>query len=91
MRTEHGTMVLPAGGMLLLIVGLAGVAEAADKPIPIYEGLGTYHRTIRTGSETAQAYFDQGMMLGYAFGRPEAVEARFLDAWDRADIVLSSS
>ena len=47
----------------------------AEETIPIYEGLGTFHRETGTASETAQAYFDQGMMLAYAFGRREAVES----------------
>ena len=60
--------------LTLLLLCITGTA-AAEETIPIYEGLGTYHREIRTASETAQAYFDQGMILAYAFGRSKAVES----------------
>jgi tetratricopeptide (TPR) repeat protein len=38
-------------------------------------GLGTYTRTIATGSPEAQAYFDQGLLLIYGFNHDEAVRA----------------
>ena len=47
----------------------------SEERIPLYEGLGTFHRSITTSSEAAQDYFDQGMMLAYAFGRREAVQS----------------
>ncbi len=62
---DRGIIVL----LLLSITGTAG----AEETIPIYEGMGTYHREMNTDSVTAQSYFDQGMMLAYAFGRSEAV------------------
>ncbi|MFQ5668975.1 MAG: hypothetical protein ACE5HD_00480 [Acidobacteriota bacterium] len=43
-----------------------------EQQIPLFDGLGSFHRAVSTSSARAQAYFDQGMMLGYAFGRPEA-------------------
>lgn len=46
-----------------------------ERPIPLFEGMGSFHRAAGTSSAEAQAYFDQGMMLGYAFGRPEAVRS----------------
>ncbi len=59
---------------LLTILLLAGHAALADE-IRLYEGLGTYHRKVSTTSDLAQDYFDQGMNLGYAFGRPEAADS----------------
>jgi tetratricopeptide (TPR) repeat protein len=75
-------------GILACLALLAATAPAAaagrchgappsgeGDAIPIYEGLGNYHRAITTSSPDAQAYFDQGMMLAYAFGRPESVRS----------------
>ena len=65
---------LPLG--FVLAVGVAAAAAPpTEEKIPLYEGLGLYHRAITTTSTKAQGYFDQGMMLGYAFGRPEAVKS----------------
>lgn len=50
-----------------------GPPTVKGKTIPLIDGLGNYHRAITTSSAEAQAYFDQGMMLAYAFGRREAV------------------
>jgi tetratricopeptide (TPR) repeat protein len=48
----------------------AGAHHAA---IPLYgEALGTYSWPVTTRSETAQAYFDQGVRLMYAYARSDA-------------------
>ncbi len=49
--------------------------EVADTPPPLFEDLGTYHRKITTSSPQAQAYFDQGLRLVYAFNYDEAQRA----------------
>ena len=49
--------------------------EVADTPPPLFENLGTYHRKITTSSPQAQAYFDQGLRLVYAFNYDEAQRA----------------
>ena len=41
----------------------------------LLDGLGTYHQAITTGSPQAQAYFDQGLRLVYAFKHIEAEKA----------------
>ena len=65
---------LPLG--FALAVGVAAAAAPpTEERIPLYEGLGVYHLAMPTTSPKAQGYFDQGMMLGYAFGRPEAVKS----------------
>jgi len=46
-----------------------GTSEGAP---PLYEGLGTLTQTITTQSPQAQAYFDQGLRLLYAFNHLEA-------------------
>ena len=40
--------------------------------VPLFSGLGDYHRPIRTRSPDAQRYFDQGLRLVYAFNHDEA-------------------
>jgi tetratricopeptide (TPR) repeat protein len=48
-------------------------AEAG--PPPLYEDLGALHVPITTGNPKAQAYFDQGMRLTFAFNHAEAARA----------------
>lgn len=61
--------------LILLAPTLVSAESAAASKPPLYEGLGNYHRPVTTESEEAQAYFDQGMMLAYAFGRSDAAKA----------------
>ena len=42
---------------------------------PLYVGLGDHTRAISTTSKRAQAYFDQGLRLQYAFNHAEAVRS----------------
>ena len=50
---------------------------------PLFENLGNHHFPIRTENEKAQAFFDQGLRLTYAFNHAEAhrsfMEASRLD------------
>lgn len=46
--------------------------SAAQPTVNLYETLGSFHRPIPTRSSEAQAFFDQGMRLAFAFGRREA-------------------
>jgi tetratricopeptide (TPR) repeat protein len=78
-------------GALVLLSCIAGAsAAAADgaamRPEPatlsewargarLFEGLGSFHRTITTGSPAAQRYFDQGMRLVWAFNHDEAARS----------------
>jgi len=41
----------------------------------LFEGLGDFHRSVTTGSAEAQAYFDQGMRLLWAFNHDEATRS----------------
>jgi tetratricopeptide (TPR) repeat protein len=80
----------------LLIAGLCGllVAPAATQqqrplferytePIQIYKtGLGTFTRPISSSNREAQAFFDQGFQMMYAFAKPEAVRS-FRESWKR--------
>jgi tetratricopeptide (TPR) repeat protein len=57
---------------LILSAGLGGLA--ADS-VPLYTDLGEHHRAVTTKSRRAQAYFDQGLRLVYAFNHAEAIRA----------------
>jgi tetratricopeptide (TPR) repeat protein len=53
------------------------------EPIPLYKvGLGSFSRKISSANGEAQAFFDQGFQLMYAFGKYEAVRS-FREAWKR--------
>jgi tetratricopeptide (TPR) repeat protein len=83
MRTVIPTLVRSAvsGLCAVLAMGFALGAAAqepdtsADEPIPLYETLGDYSRTITTDSDLAQAYFNQGLRLAYGFGRMDAAHS----------------
>jgi tetratricopeptide (TPR) repeat protein len=52
-----------------------GAVAAPAGPPPLFEDLGSYHRAVTTASPRAQAYFDQGLRLVYAFNHVEAQRA----------------
>ena len=58
-------------------VPLADVPSPDIPPtgVPLYDDLGDHHRAITTSSPKAQAYFDQGLRLQYAFNHAEAVRS----------------
>jgi tetratricopeptide (TPR) repeat protein len=47
----------------------------ADTDPPLWDGLGSVSYKITTSNPAAQAYFDQGLRLGYAFNHAEAQRA----------------
>jgi tetratricopeptide (TPR) repeat protein len=49
--------------------------SAAGGRTPLYDNLGSYHKTITTGSPVAQRYFDQGLRLSYGFNHDEAIKS----------------
>ncbi len=55
----------------------AGTALAHDEEgaTPLLDNLGDFHREITTGSEEAQAYFDQGLVLAYGFNHELAIQS----------------
>jgi len=59
MGHEHGPAVV-------------GLPVDAVAPLPLYVGMGDHSMTRASGVDEAQAYFDQGLMLAYAFNHPEA-------------------
>ena len=61
----------------------AELPEIFSEPIPLYtKALGEFERPISSESEEAQAYFDQGFQMMYAFAKMEAVRS-FREAWKR--------
>ncbi len=55
--------------------------EAIRKPIPLMtKALGPFTRPISSTSTDAQAYFNQGMQMMFAFARPDAIRS-FRAAW----------
>jgi tetratricopeptide (TPR) repeat protein len=59
------------------------VYERYTEPIQIFKnGLGTFTRPISSTNKEAQAFFDQGFQMMYAFAKPEAVRS-FREAWKR--------
>ena len=76
----------------MLAVGFATAAEAQfvidiekvlNEPMPLLtEALGDYSRPISSDVPEAQAYFDQGMQIMYAFGKADAIRS-FREAWRR--------
>lgn len=48
---------------------------AHSDEVPLYDNLGDHHYAITTDVPDAQAYFDQGLRLYYAFNHAEAVRA----------------
>ena len=58
----------------VFVFGLS-IASAAENPIRLYSGLGSWHHPIATKSSEAQKFFDQGLTLVYSFNRYEALRS----------------
>ncbi|MGH9255502.1 MAG: hypothetical protein ACRD3C_13155 [Vicinamibacterales bacterium] len=57
--------------------------ERYTEPIQLFKiGLGTFTRPMSSKSTEAQAFFDQGFQMMYAFAKPDAVRS-FREAWKR--------
>jgi tetratricopeptide (TPR) repeat protein len=50
-------------------------APAGSPTVPLYDNLGTHHYAVSTSQPRAQAYFDQGLRLYYAFNHAEAIRS----------------
>lgn len=61
--------------MSLLLSVLPTATIMAAEEVPLLDGLGNHHYAITTHSDQAQAYFDQGLRLYYAFNHAEAIRA----------------
>jgi tetratricopeptide (TPR) repeat protein len=53
----------------------SGETTTDTRSAKLYEGVDRYHRPIRTSSEEAQRWFDQGLQLVYGFNHDEAIHS----------------
>jgi tetratricopeptide (TPR) repeat protein len=60
-----------AAGIALTASG----AVAHDKPVTLIERLGDHYHTIATSQADAQRFFDQGLILTFAFNHAEAIRS----------------
>lgn len=84
MKLRHSSLFLLGS---LCLAGLLGVISPfwvgqswasrafAQEPIPIMESLTSYEYQISTQSDTAQQYFNQGLLLAYGFNHAEAARS----------------
>ncbi len=61
--------------VLALTLVACGEKQAAVPREPLFGNLGHHHRKITTRSRDAQAYFDQGLTLLFAFNHDEAIRS----------------
>jgi len=67
--------------LMVALLSAWGQAQAATPPqeaeqaVPLYDNLGDHHYAITTAVPEAQAYFDQGLRLYYAFNHSEGIRA----------------
>lgn len=66
-ETYAAPMPMPAGPPATL--------DGWTKGARLFEGLGPFHRAVATSNPEAQAYFDQGMRLLWAFNHDEATRS----------------
>ena len=86
----HLFPAVAAIGAICLAVSAAGqtpptrsLYDRYTEPILIFKtGLGTFTRPMSSTNKEAQAFFDQGFQMMYAFAKPEAVRS-FREAWKR--------
>ena len=81
--------ILHCAAFVLLLSSVAqaqaprSVYDRYTEPIQIFEtGLGRFTKPISSTNREAQAFFDQGFQMMYAFAKPEAVRS-FREAWKR--------
>ena len=68
-------MKSPVALLLLLALIVPPACAAEPTPVPLFDGIGSYSRTVSTASPEAQRYFDQGLAFMYAFNHDEAIRA----------------
>ena len=78
-RRSAVLLLVPALALVTSVLVAAGDAAAQGAPaptVPLLEAVtGDYTRTIDTDAPLAQAYFDQGMQMVYAFTLPVAIRS----------------
>jgi len=80
----RASRIVAAAGLVLLAAACSSTARpkeelqsaAASKPAPVLFGnLGRHHRAVSTKSPEAQRWFDQGLVLVFAFNHDEAIRS----------------
>src|SRR5258708_9409712 len=64
--------------LLLLMAAIAGADHRPDKldgPVTLLSGLGDHRHPVSTRNAEAQKFFDQGLILLYAFNHEEAARS----------------
>ncbi len=91
MRGRMFALRIVCGSLLVVAASNAGAQtppvrslyDRYTEPITIYKsGLGTFTKAISSTNKEAQAFFDQGFQMMYAFAKPEAVRS-FRESWKR--------
>lgn len=90
MTYQAGILAVIGATAALLMYGAAPpVAQASDNDhaqitdaqlveaagAPLFEGMGSFSRTITTSHPGAQRYFDQGMVMSFGFNHAEAIRS----------------
>lgn len=83
----HATPASAVGGEGATVTGPGQAPQAAAAPtiapVGLFRtGLGTFSRPISSKNAEAQAFFNQGFQMMFAFAKPEAI-ASFREAWAR--------
>jgi len=75
--TRRGFVAVPVMMAVLLSHQATGQTAGDDgaRQVPLYGTLGLHTRTVSTVSDSAQAYFNQGMQFMYAFGTGAATRS----------------
>ncbi|MGD8306079.1 MAG: hypothetical protein PVF17_05450 [Ignavibacteria bacterium] len=59
-------------GILLIMLVLIGCSTDSEKQAPLFTNLGILDYPVTTDSESAQEYFNQGLILAYGFNHEES-------------------
>src|SRR5690606_28686838 len=60
---------------LTLLVSTGALAQGGERLAPLLDGLGTHTRAVAAEDPMAQRFFDQGLVLAFAFNHAEAARA----------------
>lgn len=75
MHTLRSTLGLLALLVLTLVGTTSVLAQSGERIAPLLDGMGDHHHPITTDDSMAQRYFDQGLILAWAFNHAEAARS----------------
>ena len=64
-----------AVSLFTLLPAITPANGAPKTKAPLFDNMGSHHHPVTTSSKTAQRYFDQGLILCYAFNHSEAIRS----------------